>query len=94
MAVALQSRRPYASDSVAWDAHIYLSNDPSLASGFSFLLMSTKARYVVVGDIDKRWTFLQPGVADIANQLVEEKWPVVWQGRFYFILENPNLKAD
>lgn len=53
-----------------------------------------KARYVVVGDIDKRWTLLQPGVADIANQLVAEKWPVVWQGRFYFILENPNLKAD
>jgi hypothetical protein len=61
---------------------------------FLFPADVNEARYVVVGDIDQRWTFLQPGVADIAYQLADEKWPVVWQGRFYLILENPNLKAN
>jgi hypothetical protein len=61
---------------------------------FLFPADVSKARYVVVGDIDKRWTFLQPGVANISKQLIDEKWPVVWQGPFYLILENPNLKSN
>ena len=47
------------------------------------------ARYVVIGDIEQRWTFVQAGVSAIAQQLMSERWPIVWQGRFYFILENP-----
>ncbi len=53
-----------------------------------------QARYLVIGDIEQRWTLTQPGVASIAEQLVKEGWPVVWSGRFYFIFENPKLKRN
>jgi hypothetical protein len=53
-----------------------------------------RARYLVVGDIEQRWTFAQPGVDEIAQQLVREKWPIVWRGRYYFILENPKLVSN
>ena len=61
---------------------------------FLFPADVNQARYLVVGDIEQRWTFAQPGVAEIANQLVNEKWPIVWRGRFYLIFENPKLKSN
>ncbi len=67
---------------------------PVLRERFLFPADVDQARYVVVGDIDQRWTFAQPGVASIANQLVEERWPIVWQGRFYLIVENPRFKSN
>ena len=49
------------------------------------------AKFVVVGDIDKRWTFLQPNVDRLVEKMVRERWPVVWSGPNYLILENPRL---
>lgn len=49
------------------------------------------AKFAVVGDIDKRWTFLQPNVEKIVEKMVAEKWPVVWFGLNYLILANPAL---
>jgi hypothetical protein len=51
-----------------------------------------QARYVVIGDIEQRWTFAQPGVSDILDQLATDKWTIAWRGRFYLVLENPKLK--
>ena len=66
---------------------------PVSRSRFLFPADVDRARYLVVGDIEQRWTFAQPGVDEIARQIVREKWPVVWRGRFYFIFENPRLAA-
>lgn len=50
------------------------------------------ARFAVVGDIDKRWTFLQPNVDKLVEKMVREGWPVVWSGPNYLILENPSTR--
>jgi len=50
-----------------------------------------KAKFVVIGDIDQRWTLAQPNVDKVLARLIAEKWPVVWQGKYYTILGNPAL---
>lgn len=60
---------------------------------FLFPAEISSARFVVVGDIDQRWTFGQPNVRWILEKLENEKWPVRWQGPNYFILENPILSS-
>lgn len=57
---------------------------------FRFDSSLEKARYAVIGDIDVRWTFGEPNVSKIAEWLITEKWPVVWQGENYRILKNPD----
>lgn len=52
------------------------------------------ARFAVVGDIDKRWTFLQPNVDKLVERMVMERWTVVWSGPNYLILENPRLPVS
>ncbi len=47
------------------------------------------AKYAVIGDIDKRWTFGEPNVASLVQKLQEQQWHVVWEGPNYTILANP-----
>lgn len=47
----------------------------------------SKAHFAIVGDIDQRWTFSQPGIPGFFPQL--KQWPLVWSGDNYYILENP-----
>jgi hypothetical protein len=49
------------------------------------------AKYVVIGDIDQRWTFGQPNVGWIVEKLENEKWPVKWRGDNYLIIKNPAI---
>ena len=56
---------------------------------FLFSADISSAKYVVIGDIDQRWTFAQPNVRWILDKLETEKWPIKWQGNNYFILRNP-----
>ena len=58
---------------------------------FLFPADISAAKYVVVADIDQRWTFGQPHIAWITDKMEREKWPVTWQGNHYFILKNPAL---
>jgi len=51
------------------------------------------ARYLVLGDIDQRWTLAQPNVDWIVNVLTQEHWPVVWRGEFYLIAANPRFET-
>ena len=50
------------------------------------------AKYAVVGDIDRVWTLGQLNVSKIVAQIGEQHWPVVWSGKYYLILENPNYR--
>jgi hypothetical protein len=49
------------------------------------------AKYVVVGDIDQVWTFGRLNVDQLVEKIGGEKWPVVWLGKYYLILENPKF---
>ena len=48
-----------------------------------------RAKYVVIGDIDQRWTIGQPNVIKLFETMQREQWPVVWRGQFYLIAANP-----
>lgn len=47
------------------------------------------ARYAIVGDNEQKWAFGEPNVAELVKKLQDQKWPVVWKGQNYLILENP-----
>ncbi len=47
------------------------------------------AKYLVIGDIDQVWTLGQENIAETLQLADIEKWPIVWQGRYYVIVENP-----
>jgi len=47
------------------------------------------AKYVVIGDIDQVWTLGQENITETLRGADLEKWPIVWQGRYYLIVENP-----
>ena len=58
---------------------------------FLFPADITSAKYMVIGDIDQRWTFGQPNVGWILEKLENEKWPVKWRGDNYLIIKNPGI---
>ena len=50
------------------------------------------AKYVVIGDVDQVWMLARPNVEKLVKQISAEKWPVVWSGKYYVILENPKFQ--
>lgn len=56
---------------------------------FRFDASLEKVKFAIIGDIDQRWTFGEPNVKQIADKIVEEKWPIVWQSTNYLIAANP-----
>jgi hypothetical protein len=52
-----------------------------------------RARYLVLGDIDTRWAIYQENVWPTLERIEQERWPIVWSGRYYAIARNPNYKA-
>jgi hypothetical protein len=57
---------------------------------FRFPAGLENCKYAVAGDIDRRWAFFEPNVGEVVKRFESERWPVVWQGPNYLILENPN----
>jgi len=49
------------------------------------------AKFLVLGDIDRRWTLGQPNVFWIPEEMTRLRWPVVWQGENYVIVANPDF---
>ena len=41
------------------------------------------------GDIDSRWTVHQENVWPSLERISQEKWPIVWSGKYYLVAENP-----
>ena len=60
---------------------------------FRFAPDVSNARFAVIADIDRRWTFAQPNVENIIRIFEAEKWPVVWAGEHYLVLENPRYSG-
>jgi 4-amino-4-deoxy-L-arabinose transferase-like glycosyltransferase len=49
-----------------------------------------RAKFVIIGDIDSRWTIHQDNVWPILERIGREKWPIVWSGQYYVIVRNPS----
>jgi len=49
------------------------------------------AKFLVLADIDQRWTLGQPNVSLILDEITKSHWPVVWKGNHYIILANPEF---
>ncbi len=47
------------------------------------------AKFAVVADIDRRWTFSQPNVMKMIEQQGIVNWEPCWQGKYYLVLKNP-----
>lgn len=59
---------------------------------FAFPADVDRAKFLVLADIDQRWTLGQPNVEWVLNKLESEKWRVVWQAGNYVVVENPNAR--
>jgi len=58
---------------------------PLQKSHFRFAADPSAARFLVVGDIDVRWTFLQPNVDQLLENIAGQGWKIVWQSSTYCI---------
>jgi len=58
---------------------------------FRFVASLESVRFAIVGDIDQRWTFGEPNVLPLWEQIQREKWPLVWHGENYLIFANPRF---
>ena len=58
---------------------------------FRYAANLADAKFLVLGDIDRRWTLGQPNVSWILEEVEKSRWPVVWQGENYIIMANPEF---
>ncbi len=49
-----------------------------------------EAKYVIIADIDQRWTLGQPNTIKVVQNMETQRWPIVWRAQHYVILSNPN----
>lgn len=61
---------------------------------FRYSAHLTDAKYLVLGDIDQRYTLGLPNVLKNLQHLEVDKWPVVWSAENYAILENPHFSGE
>ena len=66
--------------------------NPLPKAQFRFEPDLAKAKFAIIGDIDQRWTILQPNIAGIMKPLTDGSWKLVWRGENYYIFENPDLR--
>lgn len=59
---------------------------------FRFDASLENCKYAVIGDIDQHWTFHEPNVGQLLQRMEQARWPIVWQGKHYLILANPDLQ--
>ena len=62
------------------------------ASRFRYDADISRAKYLVLGDIDSRWTVHQENVWPSLERISQQKWPIVWSGKYYLVAENPTYR--
>jgi hypothetical protein len=62
---------------------------PAFKERFRYSADPSRAKYLVLGDIDTRWTIHQKNVLPTLEQVSNAKWPIVWSGQYYVIARNP-----
>ena len=77
----------------AWEKRSTFGFPTSLEAGrFRYNADISSARYLVLGDIDSRWTIYQKNVWPSLERISQEKWQIVWSGKYYLIAKNPNYR--
>ena len=89
----INSRKANLLQLTAWDGNqTFMHEFGTSQNRFRYSLKNDKIRFVIIGDIDKRWTLQQPSVmSTLVNRGITE-WPIVFEGNYYTVLENPNFK--
>lgn len=86
----LRCRNADLMQATAWSGRPTFSFDPPPApERFRFPLDLIGVKFVVIADIDQRWTVTQPNVTAFIEPISSGKWPIVWRGANYIILQNP-----
>ena len=88
MAVELSDGRSASDHGLGEAAYIWIS-EVLEADRFRYNADIATARYIVLGDIDTRWTIHQENVWPSLERISQEKWPIVWSGKYYLVAENP-----
>lgn len=89
--------RPYANllQWTAWHGHqTFMHEFGTPRERFRYDLSPDNIRFVTLGDIDTRWALGEPHVMDTLTNAGVHKWPVVWKGKFYVVLANPEFAHD
>lgn len=73
-----------------WPTHTFEHHIPR--ERFRFDLGPEKVKYLILADIDLRWTIHNPNVNRWIEAAGAEKWPIVFQTPTYLVLQNPNAK--
>ncbi len=47
------------------------------------------AKFIILADIDQRWTLGQPNIIKIVDQMQQQGWQIVWKQEYYIICMNP-----
>jgi len=76
----------------AWDGYpTFMHEFGTRREKFRYSLDNENVRFLVIGDIDHRWTLGQPHVIESMDNRGMPHWPVVWSGQYYLILQNPKF---
>jgi len=67
---------------------------PVPQSRFLYPAKIEEAKYVVIADIDQRWTLGQPNTLNVVRNMETQMWPIVWRAQHYVIVSNPNLSQS
>ena len=59
---------------------------------FRYAVDVNLAKFVVVGDIDQRWTFSQPNVAAFTTGAMGDRWEAVWAGENYRVFRKKGTR--
>lgn len=88
----LKSRTTDLMQATAWTGRTTFTFEKHLSRDrFLYAADLFSAKFVVLGDIDQRWTLGQPNVRWVLEEVSNNKWPIVWRGQNYMILENPGI---
>ncbi len=88
----LESRVANLLQMTAWDGFAtFMHEFGTRREKFRYSLDNEKIRFLVIGDIDHRWTLGQPHVIEAMENRGMQHWPVVWSGNYYMILQNPKF---
>lgn len=74
----------------SWDGKkTFMYVKPISRERFRYPLDAKGVRFLVLGDIDLRWGVHQENISETLDRHGVSRWPVVWRGENYMILENP-----
>lgn len=76
-----------ATSYLGWSTHTFEHMPPK--ERFRYNLSPSRVKYLIVGDIDMRWTFGGTNIREWLTAANVEQWPIVFRTPTYLVLQNP-----